>query len=136
MGDPRKKAPLCHRRLKRCLIRLAILSTCLDPSFGFILFKSDEWIVKSSCLSPKSMRSSRLTLVLAGLITPALAGVQEVWWNVTYVQNANPDGLYERRVIGVNNTWPYDKIVAHICVFGLPFIFLAHLQSRLTRTIH
>jgi hypothetical protein len=82
------------------------------------------------------MRSSRLTLVLAGLITPALAGVQEVWWNVTYVQNANPDGLYERRVIGVNNTWPYDKIVVYICVFGLPFLSLAHLQSRLTRTIH
>ncbi|KAG2137407.1 Fet3 ferroxidase [Suillus bovinus] len=40
------------------------------------------------------------------LLSPALAGVQELWWNVTYVQNANPDGLFERRVIGVNGTWP------------------------------
>lgn len=35
-----------------------------------------------------------------------LAGVQEIWWNITYVQNASPDGLFERRVIGINNTWP------------------------------
>jgi iron transport multicopper oxidase len=29
-----------------------------------------------------------------------------LWWNITYVENANPDGLFERRVIGVNGTWP------------------------------
>ncbi|KIK41685.1 multicopper oxidase [Suillus luteus UH-Slu-Lm8-n1] len=40
------------------------------------------------------------------LLSPAIAGVQEIWWNVTYVQNANPDGLFERRVIGVNGSWP------------------------------
>lgn len=40
------------------------------------------------------------------LTSPVLAGVQEVWWNITYVQNANPDGLFERRVVGVNGTWP------------------------------
>lgn len=33
------------------------------------------------------------------------AAVHEVWWNITYAQ-ANPDGLKERRVIGVNGTWP------------------------------
>ncbi|KAH0834847.1 Fet3 protein [Lanmaoa asiatica] len=38
--------------------------------------------------------------------TIALAGVQELWWNVTYVQDADPDGLFARRVIGVNNSWP------------------------------
>ncbi|TBU58335.1 Fet3 protein [Dichomitus squalens] len=38
--------------------------------------------------------------------SPALAAVQEIWWNITYVQNANPDGLQPRRVIGVNGTWP------------------------------
>jgi iron transport multicopper oxidase len=43
---------------------------------------------------------------LAALTSPALAGVHEIWWNITYVGNANPDGLFERRVIGVNNTWP------------------------------
>ncbi|KAJ6491361.1 Fet3 protein [Mycena vitilis] len=36
----------------------------------------------------------------------ALAAVHEVWWNLTYVQDVNPDGLSPRRVIGVNGTWP------------------------------
>jgi hypothetical protein len=40
------------------------------------------------------------------LASPTFAGVKEVWWNLTYVSNANPDGLQERRVIGVNGTWP------------------------------
>lgn len=43
---------------------------------------------------------------LVALATLALAGVQELWWNVTYVENADPDGLFPRRVIGVNDTWP------------------------------
>ncbi|KAK2465583.1 hypothetical protein APHAL10511_002475 [Amanita phalloides] len=55
------------------------------------------------------------------LATPAFAGVQEIWWNITYVENANPDGLYPRRVIGVNGTWPpppldvksTDKLIVH-----------------------
>nr|ANC28028.1 laccase [Polyporus umbellatus] len=38
--------------------------------------------------------------------SPVLAGVQEIWWNITYVQDANPDGLFSRRVVGINNTWP------------------------------
>ena len=38
--------------------------------------------------------------------SPTFAGVTEVWWNLTYVNDANPDGLYQRRVIGVNGTWP------------------------------
>jgi iron transport multicopper oxidase len=48
----------------------------------------------------------RQLLLLFTLLSPALAGVQELWWNVTYVPNASPDGLFERRVIGVNGTWP------------------------------
>ncbi|KAJ7253686.1 ferroxidase [Mycena haematopus] len=36
----------------------------------------------------------------------ALAAVHEIWWNLTYVENVNPDGLFPRRVIGVNGTWP------------------------------
>jgi len=36
----------------------------------------------------------------------AFAAVHEVWWNLTYVENVNPDGLSPRRVIGVNGTWP------------------------------
>ncbi|KAF7297982.1 hypothetical protein HMN09_01019100 [Mycena chlorophos] len=49
------------------------------------------------------MRSLVALLVAA---SPALAGVQEIWWNLTYVENVNPDGLFPRRVIGVNGTWP------------------------------
>ncbi|KAG9311709.1 Fet3 protein [Chiua virens] len=45
-------------------------------------------------------------LWLLALPTTTWAGVQELWWNVTYVQDANPDGLFARRVIGINNTWP------------------------------
>ena len=53
------------------------------------------------------MKSFWLLVAALTTGTPVLAGVKEVWWNITYVQNANPDGLAERRVIGVNNTWPY-----------------------------
>ncbi|KAG1741488.1 Fet3 protein [Suillus paluster] len=48
----------------------------------------------------------RRLLPLLALLPPALAGIQELWWNITYVPDANPDGLFERRVIGVNGTWP------------------------------
>ncbi|KAH7915028.1 Fet3 ferroxidase, partial [Hygrophoropsis aurantiaca] len=56
------------------------------------------------------------------LASSAIADVQEVWWDVTYVHNANPDGLFERRVIGVNGTWPpppisvntEDPLVVHV----------------------
>ncbi|KAI8986650.1 Fet3 protein [Trametes punicea] len=45
-------------------------------------------------------------LALLSATSPALAAVKEIWWNITYVENANPDGLQPRRVIGVNGTWP------------------------------
>jgi iron transport multicopper oxidase len=44
--------------------------------------------------------------LLFAAVSPSSAGVKEIWWNLTYVENANPDGLFERRVIGVNGTWP------------------------------
>ncbi|KAK0215678.1 Fet3 protein [Armillaria fumosa] len=49
---------------------------------------------------------------LASLLfaSPVLAGVQEIWWNITYVEDANPDGLFNRRVVGINNTWPIPLI--------------------------
>ncbi|KAF5360236.1 hypothetical protein D9757_012888 [Collybiopsis confluens] len=66
------------------------------------------------------MRSA--LLILASVVSPATAGIKELWWNITYVQNANPDGFSERRVIGVNNTWPpppidinsTDSLVVHM----------------------
>ncbi|KAJ7138427.1 Fet3 protein [Mycena crocata] len=47
------------------------------------------------------------SLLLPLLAAPhALAGVHEVWWDLTYVNDVNPDGLSPRRAIGVNGTWP------------------------------
>ncbi|KZT28057.1 multicopper oxidase [Neolentinus lepideus HHB14362 ss-1] len=48
-------------------------------------------------------------MLLLLLLLPALAAraaVHELWWNLTYVENAIPDGLKERRVVGVNGSWP------------------------------
>jgi iron transport multicopper oxidase len=44
--------------------------------------------------------------LLAAAPLSVLAGVHELWWNITYVDNVNPDGLFPRRVIGINGTWP------------------------------
>jgi iron transport multicopper oxidase len=33
------------------------------------------------------------------------AALVEHYWNISYAM-ANPDGLFERRVIGVNGSWP------------------------------
>ncbi|KAH7920657.1 Fet3 ferroxidase [Leucogyrophana mollusca] len=52
------------------------------------------------------MRWYRRVLPALVIASPALAGIQEIWWKITYVENANPDGLFDRRVIGVNGTWP------------------------------
>lgn len=35
------------------------------------------------------------------------------YWDVTWV-NRNPDGLYERPVIGINNQWPVPAIRANV----------------------
>lgn len=48
----------------------------------------------------------RVTGGLLACLTTVLAGVQEVWWDLTYVENINPDGVFPRRVIGVNGSWP------------------------------
>ncbi|KAJ7461426.1 Fet3 protein [Mycena latifolia] len=40
------------------------------------------------------------------LVAPACAGVVEVWWNLTPVNNVNPDARFPRQVFGVNGSWP------------------------------
>lgn len=42
--------------------------------------------------------------LLVGL-RASYAAIVEYNWNITYT-SANPDGLYERQVIGVNGQWP------------------------------
>ncbi|KAL6301418.1 Fet3 protein [Sparassis latifolia] len=49
-------------------------------------------------------------LPLLFVVAPVFAGVQEQWWNITYVHDVNPDGLYPRQVIGVNGTWPLPAV--------------------------
>ncbi|KAH9932264.1 Fet3 ferroxidase protein [Fomitopsis serialis] len=58
------------------------------------------------------MRSVACTLLaLLSAASPALAGVKELWWNVTFVDDVNPDGLFPRTAVGVNGTWPPPPIV-------------------------
>jgi len=40
------------------------------------------------------------------LASPTFASVKEVWWDITRVNNINPDGLFKRRVVGINGDWP------------------------------
>jgi iron transport multicopper oxidase len=52
------------------------------------------------------LASLKALAVFALASTVAQAAVVTYNWNITYV-NANPDGLFERRVIGVNGQFPY-----------------------------
>ena len=53
------------------------------------------------------MRSAACTvLAVLSAVSPALAGIKELWWNVTYVDDVNPDGLFPRQAVGVNGSWP------------------------------
>ena len=74
-------------------------------------------------LSYRTMRSTSAKLVIAAALAGRVqAAVVEHWWNITWT-DASPDGvsftsetprnllsdteqLHERRVIGVNGTWP------------------------------
>ena len=51
-------------------------------------------------------RAISALLTLGSLASHVFAAVHEEWWNVTYVENMNPDGLFPRRVVGVNGSWP------------------------------
>lgn len=44
-------------------------------------------------------------IVLAIVLSVVNAATHELWWNISYT-TANPDGLFQRRVIGINGTWP------------------------------
>lgn len=48
-------------------------------------------------------------LLLLVVVSPALSKTVTYNWNITWVR-ANPDGLFERDVIGVNGAWPCPQI--------------------------
>ena len=51
-----------------------------------------------------------LFILLSGLFaTTVRAATKTLEWNVTYI-TLNPDGLYERQVMGVNGAWPPPNI--------------------------
>jgi iron transport multicopper oxidase len=53
-----------------------------------------------------STTSCILATVLLLLISCSLAEKVVYDWNLEY-KNVNPDGLHERRVISINDQWPY-----------------------------
>ena len=71
----------------------------------FFLFNRPPYSV---WLVPPLLRSflmrSSLCLVVAAV--PTFAAIKDVFWDITYVDNVSPDGLFDRRAIGVNGTWP------------------------------
>ncbi len=69
-----------------------------------------------------------LPFIVALLASPVFAGIQEVWWNITYVHGVNPDGRYPRRVVGVNGTWPY--VCVSKSLIALPECFQATADRR------
>lgn len=59
-----------------------------------------------------------ISTVLAGLISIQVIYAARVVYdmNITYVNDINPDGLYSRQVVGVNNQWPWVKIIWSIVI--------------------
>lgn len=55
----------------------------------------------------------RLTVALAGLTRLAAAATINHDFNVTWVR-ANPDGAFERPVIGINGRWPLPTIECNV----------------------
>lgn len=51
------------------------------------------------------MRLVTKTLIMLAVATAVQAAVVTYNWNITYV-NTNADGLFERRVIGINGQFP------------------------------
>ncbi|PWN46548.1 putative iron transport multicopper oxidase [Violaceomyces palustris] len=50
--------------------------------------------------------SSRLFLLLLLSACSIRAALVEHFWNIEWVDDVNPDGLYPRKAIGVNGSWP------------------------------
>ena len=71
-----------------------------------IFFITRNKILSDTFHFPFSPAMAYLALFLLAAAPTALAGLTEIWWNLTYVNNTNPDGLFSRTVVGVNGSWP------------------------------
>lgn len=48
-----------------------------------------------------------LTKLIAVILFHSIYAARVVYdMNITYVNDVNPDGLYSRQVVGINNQWP------------------------------
>ena len=81
----------------RSLHCLAFLSFTIQHAFLFTRF-----LVMRLLDSPLQVSNLIIGCIFVLATNAALV---ELNWNITYT-NANPDGLYERRVVGVNGKWP------------------------------
>ncbi|KAJ8325875.1 ferroxidase fet3 [Batrachochytrium dendrobatidis] len=54
-----------------------------------------------------SLQSAALWLTIASTVHAATVSLN---WTISWIDNVNPDGLFPRRVIGVNGKWPIDEI--------------------------
>jgi iron transport multicopper oxidase len=52
--------------------------------------------------------------------------VVSLHWNISYVENVNPDGLFPRRAIGVNGKWPIPRVEA-----SLGDLLVIHVENQL-----
>lgn len=57
-------------------------------------------------LSLSNFPYRRVLLIIAAILHAANAITHTFDWNVSWV-NANPDGMRERAVIGLNGEWPW-----------------------------
>lgn len=64
---------------------------------------------------------SNFLIPLCGLVALTKAAIITYDWNITWV-NANPDGMAERPVMGINGQWPLpllnitkgDRVIANV----------------------
>lgn len=74
--------------------------------FSALIRSSSVELTWSRSLHAAPTRSRPFALLLCLLLAEqAVAEVREIWYNITYA-TANPDGQFERQVIGINGTWP------------------------------
>ncbi|OMH82176.1 Iron transport multicopper oxidase fio1 [Zancudomyces culisetae] len=74
----------------------------------------------------------RSLLSILGVLELVSSATIELNWDIGYV-NANPDGLFTRRVIGVNGKWPIDPIIGSI---GDRVIVHAHNSLDVKTSLH
>ncbi|KAH6570912.1 hypothetical protein BSLG_006164 [Batrachochytrium salamandrivorans] len=68
--------------------------------------------IAASTLPATTMQASLLTAALwtASSISAVSAATVTLDWTISWLDNINPDGMFPRRVIGVNGKWPIDDI--------------------------